>query len=62
MKTTVFWDVAPRSLVETDDVSEVITASIVRAISKQRAKSGLRYRSRSDKAEAWPDQCVRGED
>jgi hypothetical protein len=26
---TVFWDVAPCSLVETDDVSEVITASII---------------------------------
>jgi hypothetical protein len=32
MKMTVFCDVAPCSLVETDDVSEVLTASITRAM------------------------------
>jgi hypothetical protein len=31
MKVTAFWDVAPCSLVEVDDVSEVRTVSIIRA-------------------------------
>jgi hypothetical protein len=34
MKMTVFWDVTPCSLVEIKDISEVLTASIIRAISK----------------------------
>jgi hypothetical protein len=29
MKMAVFWDVAPRSLVELTDVSEALTASII---------------------------------
>jgi hypothetical protein len=29
---TAFWDIAPCSLVEVDDVSEVHTASIIRAM------------------------------
>jgi hypothetical protein len=45
------------------NVSEVLSASIIRAMSKLHAKkSGLRYRSRLDKAEGWPDQCELGED
>jgi hypothetical protein len=32
IKMTVFWDVAPRSLVEIYGVSEVLTASIIMAI------------------------------
>jgi hypothetical protein len=32
MKFRVFWDVAPCSHVETTDVSEVLTASIIRAM------------------------------
>jgi hypothetical protein len=47
----VFWIAAPCSLVETDDISEVLAASIMRAMSKPR-KSGLGFRSRCDKAEA----------
>jgi hypothetical protein len=31
LKVTVFWDVAPCSIVKITDVSEVLTASIVRA-------------------------------
>jgi hypothetical protein len=29
MKMTVYWDVAPYSLVERTDISEVLTASII---------------------------------
>jgi hypothetical protein len=32
MKMAVFWDVAPCSLVEIEDVSEVFTAFVIRAI------------------------------
>jgi hypothetical protein len=32
MNMTVFWDVVPCSLVDTDDVSEVPTVSIIGAI------------------------------
>jgi hypothetical protein len=32
MKMTVFWDVAPRTLVEVTDVSDVLAASIVMAL------------------------------
>jgi hypothetical protein len=32
MKMTVFWDVAPCSLVKFTDVSEMLAASIIRAI------------------------------
>jgi hypothetical protein len=32
MKSTVFWDVAPCSLVEVTEISEVLTASINREI------------------------------
>jgi hypothetical protein len=31
MKMTVFWDVAPCSVVEIDDVSQALTTSIIRA-------------------------------
>jgi hypothetical protein len=42
------------------NISEVLTASIIRVMSKSRVKMRLRYRSRSDKSEdAWPDQWVR---
>jgi hypothetical protein len=33
MKMTVFWDFAPCSLVEMADISEVLTASVFRAMS-----------------------------
>jgi hypothetical protein len=32
VKMTAIWDIAPCSLVEVDNVSEVLTSSIVRAI------------------------------
>jgi hypothetical protein len=34
VKIAAFWDVAACSVVEVDDVSEVCTASIIRAMSK----------------------------
>jgi hypothetical protein len=33
MKMAVFWNIVPCSLVDIDDVSEVLTASIIRAMS-----------------------------
>jgi hypothetical protein len=38
----------------------MLTVSIIRAISKPRSDIWIRYWSRSDKAEAWPEQWVRG--
>jgi hypothetical protein len=34
----LFWDVAPSSLAETDHISEVLTASIIRAMNKLHAQ------------------------
>jgi hypothetical protein len=39
MKMTVFWDVAPFSLVEVTDVSEVLAASIIRVIVLKRRQT-----------------------
>jgi hypothetical protein len=39
MKITVFWDVAPCCLIDFTDVSEVLTASIIRAMRKLRLSS-----------------------
>jgi hypothetical protein len=44
MKMTVFCDVAPCSVVEIDDVSEVLTTSIIRAM-KSHKLIGLLRRS-----------------
>jgi hypothetical protein len=55
MKTTVFWDVAPCSLENITEVSEVLAVSIIRAMSKPHAKKRMKIRGRPDKVETLSD-------
>jgi hypothetical protein len=42
LKMTVFWDVARVFLQKLNDVSEVLTASIIRAMSQARRRANLK--------------------
>jgi hypothetical protein len=55
---TVFWDDAPCNLIEIDDIPGVLTASIIRVLSKPQEKN----KSRLDRVKTWQDQWMGEED
>jgi hypothetical protein len=59
---TAFWNIAPCCLVEVDDVSEVHTASNIRAMNKPQAKDQLEIQGLVRPQVSWPCQWRKGDD
>jgi hypothetical protein len=67
---TVFWDDEPCNLIEIDDIPGVLTASIIRVLSKPQEKNKSRVlskpqeknKNRLDRVKTWQDQWMGGED